>query len=73
MDIAKYLRGQGYDTIDKTFYRHIYTWEAWYRSNVRKFHSYKIYNGKTYVKQRRYAQGMGTNKCQDGADLRMTV
>ncbi len=71
MDIAKYLRGQGYDTIDKAFYRYIYTWEAWYRSNVRKFHSYKIYNGKTYVRQKRYALGMAKKICEDLADLLM--
>lgn len=71
MDITKYLRGQGYDTIDKAFYRYIYTWETWYRSNVRKFHSYKIYNGKTYVKQRRFALGMAKKICEDLADLLM--
>lgn len=71
MDVARYLKGQGYDTIDTAFYRHISIWDAWYRSNVRKFHDYRIYNGKTYVKQRRYALGMAKKICEDLADLLM--
>lgn len=71
MDIVKYLRGQGYDTVDTAFYRLISVWESWYRSNVRKFHRYKIYNGKTYVTQQRYSLGMAKKICEDLADLLM--
>lgn len=71
MDIIKYLRDQGYDTVDTAFYRLISTWQSWYRSNVRKFHRYKIYNGKAYVNQQRYSLGMAKKICEDLADLLM--
>ena len=58
MDIAKYLKGQGYDTIDLSFYRLIAVWESWYKSKVRNFHRYRIYNGKSHVNQQRYSLGM---------------
>lgn len=71
MDIARYLKGQGYDTVDMSFYRSISLWEDWYRSDVRKFHYYKVYNGKAHVKQKRYALGMAKKISEDLANLLM--
>lgn len=71
MDVTKYLKKQGYDTVPGTFYRLVRVWESWYRSNVTKFHSYKVYNGKSYVRQKRYALGMAKKVSEDIADLLM--
>lgn len=71
MDIVKYLRNQGYDTVDASFYRLISVWESWHRGKVRKFHRYRIYNGKSYVSQQRYSLGMAKKVCEDLADLLM--
>lgn len=71
MDITKYLKGLGYDTVDLSFYRLIAVWESWYKSKVRKFHRYRIYNGKSYVNQQRYSLGMAKKICEDLADLLM--
>lgn len=71
MDVARYLKGQGYGTVDRSFYRLIALWEDWYRSDVRKFHYYKVYNGQTHVRQKRYSLGMAKKVCEDLADLLM--
>lgn len=71
MDVARYLKKQGYDTVPSSFYRLIDMWESWYQSKVRKFHSYKIYNGDTHVNQQRYSLGMAKKVCEDIADLLM--
>lgn len=71
MDVTRYLKGQGYGTVDRSFYRLISLWEDWYRSDVRKFHYYKVYNGQTYVRQKRYSLGMAKKISEDLADLLM--
>lgn len=71
MDITKYLKKQGYDTVPSSFYRLIAVWESWYQSKVRKFHFYRIYNGKSYVNQQRYSLGMAKKVCEDIADMLM--
>ena len=71
MDVTKYLKKQGYDTIPSSFYRLIDTWESWYVSKVRKFHTYRIYNGKSHVNQQRYSLGMAKKVSEDIADLLM--
>lgn len=69
MNIIKYLNKAGYDTIDSGFYTLIGVWKSWYMSNVRKFHRYKIYNGKEHVTCRRLSLGMGKKLSEDMADL----
>lgn len=71
MDVTRYLKKQGYDTVPGSFYRLIDVWESWYQSKVRKFHTYKIYNGDSYVNQQRYSLGMAKKVCEDIADLLM--
>lgn len=70
MDIFSYFRNKGIDTLDPAFYRQIEVWRSWYKSNVRKFHRYKIYRGNgTSVNCTRYALGMAKKVCEDMADL----
>ncbi|CUN17463.1 phage portal protein%2C putative%2C A118 family [Blautia hydrogenotrophica] len=69
MDVVKYLQRAGYTTVQKSFYVKIAEWESWYISNVRKFHRYRIYNGKSYVSCRRLGMGMAKKLSEDIADL----
>lgn len=70
MNVFSYFKNKGIDTLDATFYRQIEVWRSWYRSNVRKFHTYKVYRGRGgAIKCTRYALGMGKKVCEDMADL----
>lgn len=69
MIIIKYLNKAGYDTIDSSFYTLIDTWKSWYRGNVRKFHKYKMYNGKTHISCKRLSLQMAKKLSEDIADL----
>ena len=70
MDITKFLRDKGYDTVDRTFYAQIAAWYSWYVSNVRRFHRYRVYRGAgCYVNCRRQSLGMAKKVCEDIADL----
>lgn len=69
MDIAKYLQNAGYTTVKRSFYSKIAEWESWYVGNVRRFHRYRIYNGKNYVSCRRLSMGMAKKLSEDIADL----
>lgn len=69
MDVIKYLQKAGYDTVQSSFYRKIEEWESWYVADVRKFHRYKIYNGKSHIRCRRLSLGMAKKLAEDIADL----
>ena len=70
MDITKFLRNKGYDTVDRAFYAQISVWYSWYVSNVRRFHRYRVYRGAgCYVNCRRQGLGMAKKVCEDIADL----
>lgn len=70
MNVFSYFKNKGIDTLDATFYRQIEVWRSWYRSNVRKFHTYKVYRGRgSSIKCTRYALGMAKKVCEDMADL----
>lgn len=70
MDIFSYFKNKGIDTLSPTFYRQIEVWRSWYNSNVRKFHTYKVYRGNgTSVSCTRYSLGMAKKVCEDMADL----
>ena len=45
MNIFEYFKKKDIDTVDASFYRKIAEWDSWYRSNVRKFHFYRVYGG----------------------------
>ena len=70
MDIIKYLRKEGVDTVNSEFYRKIRVWKSWYEADVPGFHRYKIYNGRgCTVKMRRKSLGMGKTTCEDISNL----
>lgn len=55
--------------VSDTTYNHIDEWLAWYRSDVRKFHVYWIYDGIKSKKCERYKLGMAKKVCEDWANL----
>ena len=44
-------------------------WLSWYRGNVKSFHNYFIYNGKTKNKQTRYTMNMAKEISEDWSDI----
>ena len=69
MNITKYLKELGYDTVNRSFYTLIAAWKSWYRSNVANFHAYKVYSGKNYIRCKRHSMGMTKKVCEDIADM----
>lgn len=69
MNIIKYLNKAGYDTLNSGFYTLIDTWQSWYIGSVRKFHRYKMWNGKEHVTCKRLSLGMAKKISEDIADL----
>lgn len=69
INIFKYFKKKGIDTISSSFYSQIKVWESWYKSNVSSFHYYRIYNGKNRVRCRRLSLGMAKKVSEDIADL----
>ncbi len=65
--IVEYLNGLGYN-IDSSYYEYISTWREWYAGKVKKFHSYKQYNGKKQIPRERYTLGMAKKGCEDWAN-----
>lgn len=48
---------------------YIEQWKSWYKSNVRNFHNYFIYNGNRKVKQERYTLNMPKEMSEDWSDI----
>lgn len=70
MNIFEYFKKKGIDTVDDSFYAKIAEWDSWYRSNVKKFHFYRVYSGRgTHTRCRRHSMGMAKKVSQDMADL----
>ncbi len=70
MNIFEYFKNKGIDTIDSSFYAKISMWESWYRSNVKRFHQYRVYHGAgRYTRCQRKSLGMAKKLCEDIADL----
>lgn len=67
--IRQYLTEKKYDTVSDETYSHIDEWLDWYQGDVPNFHTYKIYNGMTTTKQKRYRLGMAKKVCEDWANL----
>ncbi len=53
----------------ETYRSLVKTWLSWYKSNVPRFHNYKVYNGVKDVKQRRRSAGMAKTVCEDWASI----
>ena len=70
MNIFEYFKKKGIDTIDSSFYSKIAMWDSWYRSNVRKFHQFRVYRGSgQYERCHRKSLGMAKKICEDISDL----
>lgn len=70
MNIFDYFKKKGIDTIDSSFYSKINAWDSWYRSNVKRFHQYRIYHGAgQYTRCQRKSLGMAKKICEDISDL----
>lgn len=70
MNIFEYFKKKGIDTIDSSFYSKIAMWDSWYRSNVKKFHQYRIYHGASHYENcHRKSLGMAKKICEDISDL----
>lgn len=70
MNIFEYFKKKGTDTIDSSFYSKIAMWDSWYRSNVRKFHQFRVYHGSgQYERCHRKSLGMAKKICEDISDL----
>lgn len=69
--IVQKLTELGYTTIPEAFYSKVAEWESWYQGNVKGFHSYRVRNGESVVKCKRYSLGMGKKLCEDWANLLM--
>lgn len=69
MNIFKYFKEKGINTVNSSFYSKIREWESWYNGYVPKFHRYYIYNGTNKIKCSRYSLGMAKKLCEDVADL----
>jgi A118 family predicted phage portal protein len=69
--IRQYLKNKGYNTVAESFYSYIQDWNDWYKGYFAKFHSYRQYNGTTFVNRKMYALGMAKKVCEDHANLLM--
>ncbi|MEG2700130.1 MAG: phage portal protein [Hungatella sp.] len=70
MNVFEYFKKKGIDTLNSSFYMNISVWDSWYKSNVRKFHQYRIYGGQgAYTRRRRHSLGMAKKVCEDMANL----
>lgn len=67
--IRQYLLDKKYDTVSDETYSHIDKWLDWYQGDVENFHTYKVYNGMTTTKQKRYRLNMAKKVCEDWANL----
>ena len=70
MNVFEYFKKKGIDVIDRAFYTKIDLWDSWYRSNVQRFHRYRVYRGSgSYIRCQRKSLGMAKKICEDMADL----
>lgn len=68
LTIIKWLQEQGYRVSD-VMQTHIADWYSWYVGDVKGFHNYRVYNGRSHIDCRRKSLNMAKQVCQDWADL----
>jgi len=71
LNIFDVLKERGLSTIPASFYDLIGVWKTWYDGDVKDFHHYTVYNGKTHVNCKLYSLGMAKKVSQDWANLLM--
>lgn len=70
MNIFTYFKKHGIDTVDATFYSKIAMWDSWYRSDVKRFHWYRIYHGEgRFERCHRKSLSMAKKLCEDISDM----
>lgn len=67
--VTQYLKQNGYNVIDDSFYNWINFWMKWYKGKVPSFHEYRQYNGKKKVHRTRKSLGMAKTVSEDWANL----
>lgn len=71
MTIIEKLKELGFATISEDFYRKVQEWKSWYVGDVKGFHRYKVRNGTSMVRCKRYTLNMGKKIPEDWANLLM--
>lgn len=67
--IRAYLAKRGYAVPDQDWYTQISDFQDWYEGYVKEFHSYRVYNGSSYVNRRRRGLHMAKTIAEDHANL----
>ena len=71
MNVIEKLKELGYSTIGEDFYGKVGEWKSWYIGDVQGFHRYKVRNGHSTVRCKRYSLNMGKKIPEDWANLLM--
>lgn len=71
MNIIEKLKELGYSTVPEEFYTKVQEWKSWYVGDVKGFHRYKVRNGTSMVKCKRFTLNMGKKIPEDWASLLM--
>ncbi len=69
MNITEKLKQLGYSTVPAEFYTKVQEWKSWYVGDVKGFHRYKVRNGTSLVRCKRYTLNMGKKIPEDWANL----
>lgn len=67
--IRNYLESQGFKLLPENYYKDMKIWEQWWEGELDEFHKYKIYNGQTYVPQKRAELNAAKMGAEYWADL----
>lgn len=71
MNVIDKLKQLGYATAPEEFYTKVQEWKSWYVGDVKGFHRYKVRNGTSMVRCKRYTLNMGKKIPEDWANLLM--
>lgn len=71
MNITEKLNQLGFATVSEGFYSKVKEWKSWYVGDVKGFHRYKVRNGTSRVRCKRYTLNMGKKIPEDWANLLM--
>ena len=71
MNITEKLKELGYSTVPEKFYTKVQERKSWYVGDVKGCHRYKVHNGTSVVRCKRYTLNMGKKIPEDWANLLM--
>lgn len=69
LNVKGYLRELGYEVINDSYYDYINEWYQWYKSYVKEFHKYLMFNGYQYVDRKRETLSMPKRASEDWASI----